>query len=213
MTSEQLILERRKSKPSVGEKRVVKYLRKSHIDFKREYTFEGLKNPQTGYPLFFDFYCKKLNLAIEVDGSQHFRPKNGDEKAFKSQVNRDRVKNRFCKKNNISLCRLTYGDLKTFDKLTKYISDCLHDKKPCRAKEAKKVKYKPLKRFKPKESDKERRAKAVGNRIRKNEAAREIELQKRREEARLNYPEDIRIYLAQKYKSDEERERTSEECD
>lgn len=204
MNHKELILERKKSKPSVGEKRVVKYLRKNHIDFRREYTFEDLKNPQTGYPLFFDFYCKKINLAIEVDGSQHFRPKDGDEKAFKSQVNRDRVKNRFCKKHNIPLCRLTYGDLKTFEKLTKYISDCLHDKRPCKAKEAQKIKYKPLKGFKPKESDKERRAKAVGNRIRKKEAAREIELQKRREDARLCYPEDIRIYLAQKYNTNAE---------
>lgn len=199
MTSEQLILERRKSKPSVGEKRVVKYLRKNHIDFRREYTFEGLKNPQTGYPLFFDFYCKKLNLAIEVDGSQHFKPKDGDEKAFRSLVNRDRIKNRFCKKNNIPLCRLAYRDLKTFEKLIKYISDCLHDKKTCRAKDSKKGKHKPLKRCKPVQGHKQRMAASVGNRIRKKEATRELELQKRREEARLSYPEDIRIYLAEKY--------------
>ena len=42
-------------------------------DYELEKTFDWLRNPKTNHKLFIDIYYKKLNLAIEVDGSQHYQ--------------------------------------------------------------------------------------------------------------------------------------------
>lgn len=63
-------------------------------------------------PLIFDFYIPSLNLAIEVQGGQHFRPVKyfGGEDYFKKYQERDQMKRDYCKENNITLIELNYNN-------------------------------------------------------------------------------------------------------
>ena len=47
-------------------------------------------------------YC-----LIEVDGDFHYRPQYSQQ-SFKEQKERDEIKNKFCKDNNIPLLRINY---------------------------------------------------------------------------------------------------------
>ena len=60
----------------------------------------------------FDFYLPKLNICIEYDGEQHFRPVEfyGGEEKFKIQKSRDLIKSNYCNLNNIKLIRISYKD-------------------------------------------------------------------------------------------------------
>lgn len=63
----------------------------------------------------FDIFIEELNLAIEYDGEQHFLPIDfagkGEEWAkeqLQSTQQRDKIKNNYCKQNNINLLRISY---------------------------------------------------------------------------------------------------------
>ncbi len=65
----------------------------------------------------FDFYITKLNLYIEYNGEQHYRPVQFGgmpiEKAkdrFVSQKNRDGIKKKYCYENNLSLLIIPYWE-------------------------------------------------------------------------------------------------------
>lgn len=68
----------------------------------------------------FDFYLKKYNLLIEVDGEGHFGPVCfkgiSEERAlegFKLTQIRDSVKNKYAKENFFNLIRIPYWDIKS----------------------------------------------------------------------------------------------------
>lgn len=97
---------------SKGEKAIKEFLEKFNIEYESQYRFENCK---LRYPLPFDFYLPKCNIAIEFDGIQHFKPIDfagkGKEWAmdrFISTIIHDTVKNEYCKKNNIKLIRISY---------------------------------------------------------------------------------------------------------
>lgn len=94
---------------SKGEKQIVSWLKKNKINFQRQKTFNNCKYKRQ---LYFDFYLPDYNLCIEYDGIQHFKPIKhfGGEGAFKESQKRDEFKNRFCKKNNIKLLRISYKE-------------------------------------------------------------------------------------------------------
>jgi len=90
-----------------------KWLIENDIDYIKEYRFYDCRDKK---PLPFDFYLPKYNCCIEVDGQQHFyessykfyKPnfyKNG----FKDRQNKDNIKTKYCKDNNIKLIRLKYN--------------------------------------------------------------------------------------------------------
>lgn len=54
-------------------------------------------------PLPFDFY-------IEYDGIQHYKPIVGGEEGFIKLKERDDIKSKYCKDNNIELYRIGYKD-------------------------------------------------------------------------------------------------------
>lgn len=78
---------------------------------------------KNNYPLRFDFAIideeKNLIKLIEYDGSQHFKPSEqfGGQKAFEDLQQRDKLKNDYCKINNINLLRISkdYRNLKIED--------------------------------------------------------------------------------------------------
>ena len=72
----------------------------------------------------FDFYLPKYNLFIEYDGSQHYKPdfyigKYKDNELgmqkFNEAQKRDKIKNDYCKSNNINLLRIPYWESKNIE--------------------------------------------------------------------------------------------------
>ncbi|MDT9337763.1 hypothetical protein P3F01_15495 [Clostridium perfringens] len=85
----------------------------NNIYYEKEKKFEGCKDKRE---LPFDFYIPSNNILIEIDGEHHFRPmgvwKNKNEirssSNFEYTQYHDKLKNSFCKDNNIKLIRIPY---------------------------------------------------------------------------------------------------------
>lgn len=116
---------------SKSEVAISKYLTDSDIDFVSEYTFSDCIGDVR--PLRFDFAIldslNSVRLIIESDGEGHYRPVNfggcSDEDAirtFNNTVRYDKVKNAYCKENNIDLIRIPYWE---FDNIDNYLKDAM----------------------------------------------------------------------------------------
>ncbi len=94
---------------SKGEKEISKFLKENKIKFIRQYRFKGCRYKK---PLPFDFYLPKLNICIEFQGEQHFRPAMhwGGKKVYQDIIKRDKIKEEYCKSNNIYLIKIHYKD-------------------------------------------------------------------------------------------------------
>jgi len=88
---------------SKGEEKILKYLKKHNISHIREYKIPG-------YNYRYDFYLPELNILIEYDGIQHFKPRSffGGKDEFKKTRKRDKEKNTLATFNNIHLIRIPY---------------------------------------------------------------------------------------------------------
>lgn len=99
-------------------------LNKFNIPFEREVTFKGCKNIKQ---LYFDFYIEvptdEEYILIEFDGELHYKPFNGNSicysESFEAQLKRDNIKNEFCKKNNITLIRISYKEKNKINQIIK----------------------------------------------------------------------------------------------
>ena len=64
----------------------------------------------------FDFYLPKYNLFIEYDGEQHYKPVKFGNDLEEAKINlqktqsHDKIKNEYCKNNNINLLRIPYWE-------------------------------------------------------------------------------------------------------
>lgn len=103
---------------SYAEIQITNVLDENNISYIQEYTYEDCMNPKTGCRLRFDFYLPDYNCCIEYDGEQHFKIGTGwnDEDSFKDLQKRDKIKNQYCKDNNIKLIRIPYTDLRKINK-------------------------------------------------------------------------------------------------
>ena len=103
---------------SVGELKINNILKENNINFKREYTFPDLLGDGGGR-LRFDFGIlnqnDELQYLIEFDGIQHFQTEcfGMDKEKFDILKKYDKIKNEYCKKNNIILIRIPYTKLKS----------------------------------------------------------------------------------------------------
>ena len=88
---------------------------KLNIEFEREKRFEDCKDVNT---LPFDTYIKSLNLVIEFDGSQHFKPSFGND-AFGSIIYHDTIKNAYCEDNNINILRIPFWEFRNMEEIIK----------------------------------------------------------------------------------------------
>lgn len=84
-------------------------------NYVKQKRFDDCRNIGTNYPMPFDFYLPELNLCIEVDGEQHFKPsKFGNisqeeaEQNLKIRKEKDKQKDEYCLKNGIKLLRISY---------------------------------------------------------------------------------------------------------
>ncbi|QAA31174.1 hypothetical protein [Clostridium manihotivorum] len=119
-----------KCNTSFGEKRIITFLENNGISYKHQYSFEGLKRH------LFDFVLRNNNgnvLAIEFDGIQHFKPVKyfGGKDKLKIQNLRDKLKDDFCRINNIKLIRIPYWEANNIEIILKevlqtfYLNDTL----------------------------------------------------------------------------------------
>jgi hypothetical protein len=103
---------------STGEKKVSIFLDNNNIKYEKQKTF---KNCTFKRKLKFDFYLPDYNTCIEYDGIQHYESIEifGGKDSLIKQIEKDNIKNKYCKNNNITLLRIKYSDsvedkLKTF---------------------------------------------------------------------------------------------------
>ena len=92
--------------------------------FEKQKTFDGLKNPETGVKLRFDFYLLDYNCCVEYDGEQHFDCTGygwNTKDHFEKTQYLDNIKNEYCEQHNIKLIRIPYTDFNILDE--KYIRD------------------------------------------------------------------------------------------
>jgi len=94
---------------SKGENMIKKYFKDNNIKYNSQKTFDGCNYK---YPLRFDFYLIEHNICVEYDGMQHFKPIDyfGGIDTFNYILLKDKIKNEYCKKNNIKLIRIKYDD-------------------------------------------------------------------------------------------------------
>lgn len=105
---------------SKGEKIISEVLSKHNIPYFREYSFTNKKMLKYRFDFALHNNGKPI-LLIEYDGEQHFKPirfnKCTEEQAihnFREIQKRDKIKDDFCKENNIKLVRIPYTQ---YDKL------------------------------------------------------------------------------------------------
>lgn len=102
---------------SKGEDKIAKILKNEGVKFIREKRFKDCKNKRS---LPFDFYLPDMNVAIEYDGEQHFKPKfYYDEKGLEEIKIKDEIKNEYCKSNNIKLIRIPYTEFDNIENILK----------------------------------------------------------------------------------------------
>lgn len=91
---------------SLREREIRNLLENYKIEHIQEYKFEDCRDT---LPLPFDFYLPNYNLCIEFDGQHHYHPVFG-EKHYETTIKHDKIKNQYCKDNNINLLRIPYWD-------------------------------------------------------------------------------------------------------
>ena len=94
---------------SKGENKIKDLLDNSKIGYIRNKTFDGCEHKAK---LKYDFYLPELNILIEFDGIQHFKPISyfGGKKEFNDLKIRDDIKNKYAKINSIKLIRIKYNE-------------------------------------------------------------------------------------------------------
>lgn len=101
---------------SLGENKIINYLDNNNINYKYQYIFDDCKNI---HPLPFDFYLPDYNICIEYNGEQHYRAVEyfGSAKSFRKQKKRDKIKEQYCKNNNIKLIIIPYTQFNSINKI------------------------------------------------------------------------------------------------
>lgn len=116
---------------STGENAVNEFLVEKNVNFTTQYSFEDCKNLSR---LRFDFVIfnkdSDLICLIEFDGVQHFKPIGyfGGEEGFLKQQEKDKIKNEYCKENNIPLLRIPHWEAENVSSIiTDFLSELNHE--------------------------------------------------------------------------------------
>lgn len=94
---------------SRGEAILAYMLSKYKVSFIEQYKFEGCVHKA---PLPFDFFLPDLNVCIEYQGPQHYRPVDafGGVETFEKVQVRDKVKRDFCRAEGLKLIEISEDD-------------------------------------------------------------------------------------------------------
>lgn len=104
---------------SIGNYILASTLKELNVNFKTEYYVDLTNSNYNAKSLRFDAFLPEYNVAIEYDGEQHFRPveRFGGEEAFNRNVERDKIKNKYCIENGIILYRINYKDMDIMEQI------------------------------------------------------------------------------------------------
>jgi very-short-patch-repair endonuclease len=94
---------------SKGESIIAEFLNNENILYIREKSFDNCIDNGN---LRFDFYLPDLNIVIEFDGIQHYKPIDafGGKSEFLNIKRRDLIKNNYCFENKIRMIRIKYNE-------------------------------------------------------------------------------------------------------
>jgi len=94
---------------SKGEKQIKQHLRNEEVNFISQYRFNDCRNE---LPLPFDFYLPELNICIEYDGIQHYKPvkRFGGIAGHMQTLHNDNIKTNYCENMGIKLIRIKYDE-------------------------------------------------------------------------------------------------------
>lgn len=113
---------------SGGEDKISELLSRWNIEHESEHSFPDCKNV---LPLEFDFYIANYNICIEFQGEQHYYPIDfagrgveWAESEFKKNKKRDKIKENYCKDNNINLLIIPYWE---FDNIEEILINILNE--------------------------------------------------------------------------------------
>ena len=109
---------------SHGERSIEDYLKKKHIHFTPQKSYEGLVGVG-GLPLTYDFYIPAIDTLIEYQGIQHEKPVDLFQKykdQFAIQQEHDKRKRKYAKHNNINLIEVWYKD---FERIPEILDESL----------------------------------------------------------------------------------------
>ena len=102
---------------STGELFIWEYLNNYNINCIFQHSFEDCRYKR---PLRFDFYLPDYNMCIEFDGRQHFCYNTKYSLGrFDDIKKRDKIKDDYCKDNNIKLLRISYEDQDRIEEILK----------------------------------------------------------------------------------------------
>jgi hypothetical protein len=106
---------------SKGEIKVMKFLDKKGIKYKKEFVVPGLVSENKVH-LRFDFAIfdkeKNVKCLIEYDGQQHFMEQSGNRRSkLKVTQKHDGMKNQYCKEVGIKLIRIPYWQYKNIEEI------------------------------------------------------------------------------------------------
>lgn len=107
-------------KMSHGERRVNDYLLSKNVVFTPQKKFSKCRYKKK---LPFDFYLDEYNICVEYHGEQHYRPYSyfGGESDFEEGQIRDKIKEDFCKNNNIKLIIIPYWEYQNIEIIMDHI--------------------------------------------------------------------------------------------
>ncbi|MBH14091.1 MAG: hypothetical protein CMF37_15345 [Leeuwenhoekiella sp.] len=105
---------------SLAEVRIADFLKRNKIRYKEQFKIKG-------HLYRYDFFIPGINLLIEYDGEQHFRPVDffGGLIAWEKTVERDKEKDHLAKSHGYNLIRISY---KSFDTVEKTLSRAIDSK-------------------------------------------------------------------------------------
>ncbi len=117
----ELLIGNNPTSESDGERRIRVFLSKLKIKFKPQQRFKNCCSVVGGrkYKLPFDFFIPSKNIVIEYDGEQHFKPIEhfGGVLGFEKRIERDNIKNIFCKTEKLNLIRIPYTEKENIEKI------------------------------------------------------------------------------------------------
>ena len=110
-----------------GEIKICEILDNMKLKYETQKLFEGCKLKRL---LPFDIYIPSLNIAIEYDGIEHYKPttfggsytKEQLQERFEKRIICDHIKEVYCKQNNITLIRIPYFE---YEKIKEILSQLI----------------------------------------------------------------------------------------
>lgn len=108
---------------SIGENIIKNLLNINNIEFIPQFAINIDTDINSSGKAFIDFYIPSLNIAIEYNGQQHYKPveRFGGKLKFEKQQKRDEFVRNYCKENNIKLIEIDYTN-NTINSIKSYLT-------------------------------------------------------------------------------------------